>query len=391
MTNTAQRASSHSSHSSTEHIRIRRWRRADEPTKGWWPWAILPLLGLALLALLAFLYVAPSRVEADVRETTIEKLKRAGFPWARVEANGQNLKITGSAPGPVNEQLLRQFAANTDCDTWYGDLECPIDVDIDIDAWKPVAAVPLKPAPTENRRFHDFDFKATPKQLILTGEVPSAAAKRAIVAKAKATHFGKRIVNRLTISNQLATPKHPLAFERAFTVLDQLDSGSARWTAGKLHVSGFVVQANEQTARNLFADPQNNPGLGDLKLSLKEAADSCDKEFSNLLTKSTIRFASGRALIAKSSRKLLGQLAKLAKRCPGDLQIEGHTDNVGKPAVNKTLSQRRANAVVTALGQLGVNPDRLHGQGFGSDRPTATNDTALGRAKNRRIEIRIAR
>ncbi len=375
-----------------EHIQIRRWRRADEPTEGWWPWAILPLLGLAVLALVAFLYVAPSRVEADVRETTAKKLHGAGFSWAQVEADGQNLKITGNAPGPVNEQLLHQFAANTDCDTWYGALECPIDVDVDVDAWKPVAAaVSSKPTPTEKRRFHDFDFKATPTQLTLKGEVPNAAAKQAIEAQAKATHFGKRIVNRLTISNQLATTKHPLAFKRAFTVLDQLDSGSARWAEGKLYISGFVAQAKEQTARDLFAATTNNPGLGDIKLSLKEAADSCDKEFSSLLTQSTIRFASGRALIAKSSRRLLGQLAELAKRCPGDLQIEGHTDNVGKPDANKTLSQRRANAVVTALGQLGVNPDRLHGQGFGSDRPTATNDTARGRAKNRRIEIRIAR
>ena len=67
--------------------------------------------------------------------------------------------------------------------------------------------------------------------------------------------------------------------------------------------------------------------------------------------------------------------------------MEGHTDNVGSPASNKTLSEARAKSVVSAIVSQGVAADRLSPVGFGQDKPIADNSTDEGRAKNRRVEL----
>jgi OmpA-OmpF porin, OOP family len=68
-----------------------------------------------------------------------------------------------------------------------------------------------------------------------------------------------------------------------------------------------------------------------------------------------------------------------------DLTIEGHTDNLGHAAYNLQLSIHRAESVKKVLVSLGIADSRIQVKGFGDDRPVATNDTAEGRAKNRRV------
>jgi len=69
------------------------------------------------------------------------------------------------------------------------------------------------------------------------------------------------------------------------------------------------------------------------------------------------------------------------------ISIEGHTDNTGTPASNKSLSLNRANAVVTALTAKGIAKNRLTSVGWGQEKPIADNATEEGRAANRRVEI----
>ena len=69
--------------------------------------------------------------------------------------------------------------------------------------------------------------------------------------------------------------------------------------------------------------------------------------------------------------------------------IEGHTDNVGEDAANLTLSEQRANAVKEFLIKEGCNPSQLNTKGFGKTKPVAPNDTDKGRAKNRRVELKL--
>jgi outer membrane protein OmpA-like peptidoglycan-associated protein len=73
----------------------------------------------------------------------------------------------------------------------------------------------------------------------------------------------------------------------------------------------------------------------------------------------------------------------------GKVVVEGHTDNVGKAAVNQKLSQGRADSVMKYLVGKGVAPSRLEAKGYGESKPVADNATAKGREANRRVELRI--
>jgi len=69
--------------------------------------------------------------------------------------------------------------------------------------------------------------------------------------------------------------------------------------------------------------------------------------------------------------------------------VEGHTDSVGTDAYNQKLSHRRAEAVRKYLVEHGIPSNRISTEGFGESRPVASNDTADGRAQNRRVELHV--
>lgn len=110
-----------------------------------------------------------------------------------------------------------------------------------------------------------------------------------------------------------------------------------------------------------------------------------------LSLRDAITFETGRDTLRPDSSRILDEVARALVSHPElrRVRVEGHTDNVGGRAYNQDLSARRARAVARALEARGVAPDRLTSQGFGFDRPVASNATALGRAKNRRVEFTV--
>ena len=88
------------------------------------------------------------------------------------------------------------------------------------------------------------------------------------------------------------------------------------------------------------------------------------------------------------SKPTLDSLVAAARTEPSwSFAIEGYTDNVGGDAHNQTLSEKRAISVKAYMVTAGVDAKRLTTQGFGSSQPVSSNDTALGRSQNRRVEI----
>ncbi len=101
-----------------------------------------------------------------------------------------------------------------------------------------------------------------------------------------------------------------------------------------------------------------------------------------------INFDTGKADIKPESQPIVAQIAELLKTNPDlKVSIEGHTDNVGTPAANKTLSESRAKSVLNAVAALGVSAGRMTAVGWGQERPVGDNRSEDGRAKNRRVEI----
>ncbi|MFW5453713.1 OmpA/MotB family protein [Thioalkalivibrio sulfidiphilus] len=112
-----------------------------------------------------------------------------------------------------------------------------------------------------------------------------------------------------------------------------------------------------------------------------------------LRIKEGILFASGSAELRSDGRALLSSLMPVLEAAEGQITVEGHTDNVPifTPIFpsNWELSAARASGVVRQLIGLGLAPERLQAVGFADTRPVAGNDTAEGRAENRRVSLVI--
>jgi OOP family OmpA-OmpF porin len=105
----------------------------------------------------------------------------------------------------------------------------------------------------------------------------------------------------------------------------------------------------------------------------------------------SIFFETGKSTFSKTQGDTSGRLdaiKEVLKNYPtAKFAVNGYTDNVGKPAANKKLSEARAKAIVDALVARGINPENLTATGFGDKNPVATNKTPKGRALNRRTEV----
>ncbi len=105
---------------------------------------------------------------------------------------------------------------------------------------------------------------------------------------------------------------------------------------------------------------------------------------------SDISFAVGRSDIQSNFAPVLDRFAEGLRNNPNtDVRIIGHTDNTGSDAVNNPLSLERAASTRNYLTGRGIDGRRISIEGMGERQPIATNDTADGRSRNRRVEIYV--
>jgi outer membrane protein OmpA-like peptidoglycan-associated protein len=109
-----------------------------------------------------------------------------------------------------------------------------------------------------------------------------------------------------------------------------------------------------------------------------------------VLTLSDVLFETGKADLNSGGERKLDQLVQFLTEYPDRrVQIDGFTDSVGSDSYNLDLSQRRAQALQSALQRRGIDPARITSQGYGKEFPVASNADSGGRQLNRRVEIVI--
>ena len=164
-------------------------------------------------------------------------------------------------------------------------------------------------------------------------------------------------------------------------------------TSGKYLVSlpsgtnyGIVVRLDGYLFQSENFDLPDNAAYAEVvkDMALKKL------EVGTVIVLRNIFFDTGKATLRKESTAELERLQKLLVDNPTvKLEMAGHTDNVGKPAMNQDLSQRRAQAVVSYLTQHSIGADRLTSAGYGDTKPVAPNNTKANRQQNRRTEFKV--
>lgn len=141
-------------------------------------------------------------------------------------------------------------------------------------------------------------------------------------------------------------------------------------------------------AANPKDPPQQDPSLVPIVRGAKavttEASEQAD------LSK-TVLFETDKDQIGAEQQATLKAIAETLKSHPQleSVEIQGHADSSGSEKHNKSLSQRRAEAVEKFLLDLGIGPERLEAVGYGEGKPAVSNTSAEGRAKNRRVEFKV--
>ncbi|HEY4212472.1 MAG TPA: OmpA family protein [Steroidobacteraceae bacterium] len=165
-----------------------------------------------------------------------------------------------------------------------------------------------------------------------------------------------------------------VAHDRDHIVAKQIKNGAERWVqmdsnAGHMYVLHLAQKAGMQQSV-VTADDMATALNRDGRISLH------------------INFDTGKSTIRPDSQPIVDQIvATLKGNSALQLTVEGHTDNVGTPQANQTLSQSRAQAVVTAVTGAGIAAPRLTAVGYGQTKPVADNSTDAGRAQNRRVDL----
>jgi outer membrane protein OmpA-like peptidoglycan-associated protein len=106
---------------------------------------------------------------------------------------------------------------------------------------------------------------------------------------------------------------------------------------------------------------------------------------------SDVVFDTGQYTLKPGAREKLAKISGIIQAHPGlKIEVEGHTDSTGTSEYNQKLSENRADAVRSFLVQAGIDSSLIVARGFGKDKPVASNDSAVGRQLNRRVEMVVS-
>jgi len=229
-----------------------------------------------------------------------------------------------------------------------------------------------------------------PGQIVVSGALPDEASKAALLANVRALYGAQRVVDQLTIA-QVSLPANWNGYVQKLIApnLKLISKGELKIDGTNVTVRGEV--ANEAQRQQIASDIATslNPGYtvnNGLRVSAAE-----QNLLDDTLAKRIIEFDSGKATLTPSGQTILDEMAAALQKVKGKkVEVIGHTDNIGLRDSNLALSQARAEAVRTYLSGKGVSQEMVMVSGQGPDRPVADNSTAEGRARNRRIEFRVA-
>ncbi|HWW73183.1 MAG TPA: OmpA family protein [Duganella sp.] len=233
---------------------------------------------------------------------------------------------------------------------------------------------------------------ATPRpgQVLVNGSVPDEASKAAMLARVRELYGADRVVDQVSIAPVSLPPNwNGYVHKLIGPNLKLISKGEIKIDGTNVTLRGEV--ANEAQRQQIASDVATslNPSYT-VNNGLRVGAAE-QYLLDETLAKRIIEFESGKATLTDSGKGILDEMAAALRKVKGKkVEVIGHTDNVGLRDSNLALSHARAQAVRSYLADKGISQDMVLVSGQGPDRPVAENSSADGRARNRRIEFRIA-
>lgn len=389
-----------------------------------WLWWLLSLLGLATLFYL-MMNSKQALIENDIAQQTTQALESAGLNWAKPSLlnRGRDVLLNGTAPSEAAKQQALNVAQDVRGVRTVDDTIKLIDV-----------AQPSTPTPKEESidvlKSSSMKLEQAGDTIILTGALPSQQDIDSIFKTSQLVYGAENVSNQLQLSDKVAEPSWLSTILGLIPDLPKLDNHSLSADGAKLTIKG---EARDNDTYQTFSDMLNSAskeaGLtanSDIKIvdisntdvassskettnttseatadmspsvapEITEEKNNCQQQLNTALADSTILFATNSATIRAESYPLLQQLGNTINQCkavigPRGIEIAGHTDSRGNDAYNLKLSEQRAESVMNYLRQNQVDSSLMQAKGYGESQPIASEDTAEGLAKNRRITFTI--
>jgi outer membrane protein OmpA-like peptidoglycan-associated protein len=229
-------------------------------------------------------------------------------------------------------------------------------------------------------------------------DTESGAAERIAQLQAEHAEAMEQLQARIAAGDTRQEQEREALRQQLAVVREQRDAAEAEARAEIERLRERLAEARTVEDEAPAGEPQPDAGAAETatRRALAEIAESLGGELTDdgivlNLGGDRLRFASGSATLPADELPEIDRAAQLlAERPELTARIEGHTDSVGSRELNQSLSRQRAEAVMAALVERGVDPSRLTAEGVGPDRPIANNATPEGRSQNRRVEIYVA-
>lgn len=211
------------------------------------------------------------------------------------------------------------------------------------------------------------------------------------IAKVDITELVRKGMNEITFTARLNAAVKDTVFRK--TVYASVVNVHNEETVTRSNDLAIVVNASKRVPAvavetNVIDRPKKRTRIEEKVAEAVKLVEALNQTSTRSVVMEGITFEAGKSLLTADAKVVLDNIASSLQANPDiRIQVNGHTDNTGNAAANRRISLDRAKAVRAYLISKGVQSDRLFAQGFGPDRPIATNKTEEGRAKNRRVEF----
>jgi len=358
------------------------------------------LLGIIILALVALFATTIWPWNAMKRSaamgTTIQSTLQKGGYNLDVDMDGNVARLSGVVKSEAQKNAATDLASNVKCEqcknknkqrSWHR----VVNNDVTVEKGSEL--------PTKS----PYTFTATKAKndkVVLNGYVRNEAERTRILNEAEALFPGAVSDNKVRIANGAPNEKWIDTISANVADLHKLDTGRYTLQDTQSLLRGTTSDASLRDAINsrvsglksLGYSPATNitvPQTAAANVGEIKSQAVCQEIFDDLKGDNKINFIVNRAEIrGAKSFDLLNSIASASKQCSAfRVAVTGHTDSDGNEAYNQQLSEARANNVVAYLVTNGVELSQLTASGMGETSPIAGNDTAAGKAQNRRIEF----